>query len=86
MDEFREVEIPKSKSTDLEYVRKYLRETVKVKVKWICPECGEKRGDVYQTWIMDGSYRVHCDGWKNPCGHIDPYWKVLEEAQALSNS
>lgn len=24
---------------------------------------------------------MNCDGWKNPCGHIDKYSKIREEAK-----
>lgn len=52
---------------------------VHVTIDWICPECGGPRGDVYKT-SFDGSRRLHVDGWKNPCGHVDKYSAVRKEA------
>ena len=52
-----------------------------VKLYWVCPECGEKRGEIYHNaFSYDGSRRLVCDGWKNPCGHIDRYSDVRKEA------
>jgi hypothetical protein len=56
--------------------------TRQVELDWICPVCGGKRGEVYRTLSYDGSLRVNCDGWQNPCGHVDKYPDVLKEAQA----
>lgn len=44
-----------------------------------CPVCGGPRGQVYGTLSYDGSRRVNCDGWNNPCGHIDLYSDVRAE-------
>ena len=38
-----------------------------------CPECGGPRGRVFGTHSFDGSRQLNCDGWNNPCGHIDTY-------------
>lgn len=59
--------------------------TKHVILNWQCPVCGGTRGDVYRTQAYDGSLRVNCDGWQNPCGHIDMYEAVLKEAQALQD-
>lgn len=48
-------------------------------VDWICPQCGGPRGEVFSTISYDGSRRLVCDGWNNPCGHIDKYSAVREE-------
>lgn len=47
---------------------------------WECPVCGGPRGDVFKTVSYDGSRRLYCDGWRNPCGHVDSYAAVRREA------
>lgn len=47
-----------------------------------CPQCGGPRGKTYRTHSYDGSRRLTCDGWKNPCGHVDKYADVVVEAGA----
>jgi hypothetical protein len=59
-----------------------------VTVKWVCPVCGGPRGDIYTTVSYDGGRRLHCDGWVNPCGHVDQYADVVREVmqrQASAN-
>lgn len=56
--------------------------TVTVKLHWTCPECGGPRGDTFRTQSYDGALPVQCDGWNNPCAHIDHYADVRLEAQA----
>ncbi|HZM65160.1 MAG TPA: hypothetical protein VFC16_02540 [Nakamurella sp.] len=53
---------------------------ITVTVLWECPTCGGPRGDVAPAISYDGSRRLHCDGWSNPCGHIDSYTRVRREA------
>ncbi|MET4706705.1 hypothetical protein [Endozoicomonas lisbonensis] len=53
---------------------------VNVELEWKCPACGGPRGEVYQTLSFDGSRRLGCDGWVNPCGHVDKYSAVRKEA------
>ena len=48
-----------------------------------CPVCGGPRGKVYPTRSYDGSRVLHCDGWDNPCGHVDKYSAVRDEAADL---
>lgn len=55
--------------------------SVKVKLYWICPVCGNPRGEVDTVRSYDGSQVLFCDGWKNPCGHIDYYSAVRKEAK-----
>ncbi len=50
-----------------------------------CPVCGGPRGQTYSTISYDGSRRLHCDGWKNPCGHVDYYSDVIKEAIVIEN-
>ncbi len=54
---------------------------VTVKLLWICPTCKEPRGEVYDTRSYDGSRILDCDGWRNPCGHVDKYTDVRLEAR-----
>ena len=56
---------------------------VYVTLEWVCPVCGGVRGTPFQTASYDGSMRLICDGWSNPCGHIDKYSDV--RAEALTN-
>ncbi len=53
---------------------------VEVTVLWECPQCGGPRGEVYDTLSYDGSRRLGCHGWKNPCGHVDTYAAIRREA------
>lgn len=55
--------------------------SIKVSLLWVCPKCSGKRGSIYPTSSYDGSRRLVCDGWSNPCGHVDKYAAVLEEAR-----
>lgn len=57
--------------------------SVKVSLLWECPRCGGPRGDVFRTVSYDGSRRLHCDGWNNPCGHVDFYSSVRREAGVI---
>jgi hypothetical protein len=49
---------------------------ITVTVLWECPRCGGPRGEVKRVVSFDGSRRLPCDGWTNPCGHIDFYSTV----------
>lgn len=50
---------------------------------WNCPVCGKPRGDILNNVrSYDGSRILYCDGWYNPCGHIDKYAAVRQEALA----
>jgi hypothetical protein len=54
--------------------------TVKVKLRWVCPVCGQPRGGIINVRSYGGSLCLACDGWKNTCGHIDKYDAVRAEA------
>lgn len=54
--------------------------TVKVKLYWFCPVCGKRRGKIKTVKSYDGSLCLFCDGWENPCGHVDKYDAVRDEA------
>ena len=53
---------------------------ITVTLQWVCPTCGGPRGQVRPAISYDGSRRLACDGWTNPCGHIDFYADVRREA------
>jgi hypothetical protein len=53
---------------------------VEVTLLWECPRCGGPRGEVFPAISYDGSRRLACDGWKNPCGHADSYAAARREA------
>ena len=55
--------------------------SLRVTLQWVCPVCGQKRGKPNQTRSYDGSRILYCDGWTNPCGHVDKYDAVREEAK-----
>lgn len=49
-----------------------------------CPVCNGPRGKLYGALSYDGSRRLHVDGWKNPCGHIDKYEAVRQEGRKVA--
>ncbi len=53
---------------------------VAVCLKWVCPICGEPRGEPHSALSYDGSIRMIVHGWFNPCGHVDKYSAVINEA------
>lgn len=54
---------------------------INVTLDWICPVCGGPRGEIYDTISYDGSRRLGVNGWRNPCGHVDYYDNVRDEAK-----
>lgn len=52
----------------------------RVHLAWRCPTCGGPRGEPGPAFSFDGSRRLNVDGWKNPCGHVDKYADLREEA------
>jgi hypothetical protein len=50
-------------------------------LKWECPVCGMPRGKPAEGRSYDGSRILYCHTWINPCGHIDKYAAVREEAK-----
>lgn len=75
LDETTTVKIPA-----LEMHEGYWASTVTL--DWKCPKCGGPRGEPFDTISFDGSRRLHCHGWRNPCGHIDYYNDVRDEARS----
>lgn len=55
-------------------------QSMEVELEWICPVCGGPRGEPHSAISYDGSRRLHCDGWENPCGHVDKYANIRIEA------
>lgn len=60
------------------------RASVTVTLPWTCPSCGGPRGDIKRAISYDGSQRLACDGWDNPCGYIDHYASVRTEAEEFA--
>ena len=57
-----------------------------VKIADACPECGGPRGKPYNyNFSEDGGF-YSCYKWDNPCGHVDKYGDVLNEARRLISS
>lgn len=52
--------------------------TVTLTLSWKCLHCGGPRGEPFRTISYDGSLRLACDGWDNPCGHVETYTEVRE--------
>ena len=52
-----------------------------VRLVWVCPVCGGPRGEPTDGVSWDGSRRLYCHTWFNPCGHIDKYPDVRTEAK-----
>jgi len=57
------------------------RKAIEVCLRWICPVCGEPRGEIKKTDYIDGSGAVlKADGWENGCGHKEKMRKIRNEA------
>ena len=56
---------------------------ITVTLRWTCPTCGGPRGQIRPAVSYDGSRRLACDGWTNPCGHVDTYAVARWEAGAV---
>lgn len=52
-----------------------------VTVDWICPRCGQPRGEPYSKTFYENDDYITCHRWDNLCGHIDAYADVLKEAR-----
>ena len=48
---------------------------------WECPVCHERRGPITDALSYDGSRRLVVSGWVNPCGHVDKYAALIDEAR-----
>lgn len=57
---------------------------VTLTLQWACPTCDGPRGEPYLTRSYDGSCCLQgIHGWQNPCGHVDYYGDVREEARRM---
>jgi hypothetical protein len=54
--------------------------SVTVEISNTYPQCGRERGEPGTVRSYDGSRILYCDGWSNPCGHVDKYSAVRDEA------
>lgn len=57
-----------------------------VEIADTCPCCGGKRGKPHlERFCEDGEW-YSVSVWSNPCGHVDKYGAVIEEARNLELS
>jgi len=73
MNEIKTVTIPAGREHQGYY-------SLTVKLYWTCPTCGGPRGEIGTGFSYDGSRRLVVNVWENPCGHVDYYPNVREEA------
>ncbi len=52
-----------------------------VEISTACPTCGERRGKPFNHNFHEDGGWYSVDRWNNPCGHVDMYSAVLEEAK-----
>ncbi|MDH5436190.1 MAG: hypothetical protein OEX83_05465 [Gammaproteobacteria bacterium] len=55
-----------------------------VEIFEFCPVCKGPRGQVMTRLFWEEQKVFECDGWQNPCGHIDNYDQVKNEARQIS--
>lgn len=77
--ETRSVQIPACEDHDG-------RASITVTLPWVCPSCGGPRGEIKRVFSYDGSRRLACDGWDNPCGYVDYYSAVRREAREFNDA
>lgn len=53
---------------------------IPVRVAWVCPTCGEPRGEPTMTTRLHDGAGLQVHTWLNPCGHLDLYEDVIREA------
>ena len=49
-----------------------------------CPRCSNLRGEPEQTSQHEDGVSYSVDVWHNPCGHVDMYADVVDEAASLA--
>lgn len=60
-------------------LEKYLRT---VEISDVCPVCGSPRAQLVEMVpIHEDGCTVLVSRWRNPCGHVDKYRGVLQEAR-----
>lgn len=52
-----------------------------IELRWVCPVCGEPRGEPRTVPFSEDGQYLSCDRWMNPCGHVDLYSDVIAEAE-----
>lgn len=57
-----------------------------VKIRDRCPQCGGPRGDPVKNRYHEWGEFYYVDNWTNPCGHVDRYSDVLQEALTNDNN
>jgi|SRR5579872_967767 len=55
--------------------------SIQVLLEWKCPTCERPRGEPTEGFSFDGSRRLACHTWINPCGHVDKYSSIRAEAR-----
>lgn len=58
-----------------------IRRTVEINDK--CPSCGGPRGKPQKARYHEWGEFYYVDNWTNPCGHLDRYSDVLQEAREI---
>lgn len=56
-----------------------------VTLPWTCLVCGGPRGEPFATLSYDGSRRLHVQGWRNPCGHVEKYEHVRQSLPEVTH-
>ena len=73
VDEFKQVVIPVCHAHKGKH-------SVLVTLQWRCPACGGPRGEIRQGCSLDGAKTLPVNDWENPCGHLDVFYALREEA------
>lgn len=55
-------------------------QTFDVSINWLCPCCGETRGEPMNTTLTVKGKSFDVNFWVNPCGHFDDYNAIVNEA------
>lgn len=58
--------------------------TLTLTMRWTCLHCGGPRGEPFVTVSYDGSRRLTCHGWTNPCGHVEKYSEIRAVIRAAT--
>lgn len=74
MPEIRTVNVP------LQSVSDHSLSVIALRLKWVCPVCGQPRGQVFESPVTLNKQRVITSLWGNPCAHLDRYDQVVAEA------
>lgn len=54
----------------------------KVKLRWVCPECGVSRGEPFKRIGFYKGQEFEMDGWSQECGHYTGYMAANREADS----